>query len=125
MVAQNVGYVSALIAKKLLSLGSDDDQRKVRNMLEVAPLDTDGQVFASENHRLHLGIQGELESNAELIMMARDYLAFTGNRVPFERTPDRLACIQKNDLTWISASPPSKYSNTICNDMTFSGTDVY
>lgn len=111
----------SLIAKKLLSFGSAEDIRQVREWLLVAPIDTDNQIFSTNSNKLHLSEKGAFESNAEFIIMARDYLAFSGDLQTFEKTPDRLLCYLRTSGTWNAATPPGKYSACGIQD----GSDTY
>lgn len=67
-------------------------QIMVRNWLLKLPLTPDGRAFGTEGGELHMGGQGAYEGTAEVLLMARAYLAHTGDVLSFEWVPERLVC---------------------------------
>lgn len=82
----------SLIAEKLLSLGSDLTRAVVKGWLAKAPLNDDGHVFGTEGSEFHGGGQGAFEGNAEFILIARHYAAFSGDARSFNTTFERFVC---------------------------------
>lgn len=105
-----------LIARKQLSFGDKDTEfRRVRGWLFAAPLDADG-VFAIEGGKMALSEMKVSDANAEYIMMARDYLAFTGERATLQNTADHFLCTHDAATgAWRVATPPGTYSDDRCN----------
>jgi hypothetical protein len=88
------GTMGSVIARKLLVFGSDSDVRHVRDWLLTAPVDATGWVDGSAGDRWHLASnKGTLESNAEYVLMARLYVAHTGDTALFDAPISRLVCL--------------------------------
>lgn len=82
----------SLIAEKLLALGNDASRSVVKGWLAKAPLNDDGHAWGTEGGEFHGGGQGAFEGNAELILIARHYAAFTGDSAAFSTVPERFTC---------------------------------
>jgi hypothetical protein len=97
------GAQGALIARKLLAFGTEDDVRLVRESLLTASIDPDGFVDASQSKRWHLGQQAAtLESNAEYVLMAWAYLVHTADTTLFRAPVSRILCTKDTQNTWHS-----------------------
>jgi hypothetical protein len=82
----------SLIAHKMLAFGPPALAAEVRVWLQAAVVNPDGKAWGTQNGEWHMGIQGTLEANAELTLMARHYAAHTGDASPFVRGAERLVC---------------------------------
>jgi hypothetical protein len=123
------GTQGSLIARKLLSFGTDDDVRKVRESLLTASINEDGFVDGALSKRWHLGEKkATIESNAEYVLMARDYLAHTDDVSLFHAPISRIVCIRGGNAPWTSVVHQTGFSfdcGRIQNDYTSNNTSVF
>jgi hypothetical protein len=95
------GAQGSLIAKKLLAFGTTSDLRYVRNSLVVAPVQQSsgfgGIVDSTPGVLGHLGEKYSIESNAELVIMARDYLLHSGDTASFRAPTSRVTCYRRHN----------------------------
>jgi hypothetical protein len=115
----------ALISEKLLSFGSkESDFQRVREWLLEAPIDAEG-VFATGGGKRALDEMLVSDANAEYIIMARDFLSFTGERIAFDKTAEHFMCIRESTGQWSVTTPSGKYTSDICGNLAVARTDTY
>jgi hypothetical protein len=110
----------SLILGKLMSFGSEGDIKTVKKQIMATPVESDGRVHSTEGQKWHLGGAGSFDANFEFIIMARDYLAHTGDKEIFNLIPNRIVCYQPADGigTYKLLNGKNEEQNCLCNRST-------
>jgi hypothetical protein len=101
-------------------LATPDVIPTLRNWLVLAvirqeDLPNAGQMWSQPGGPYHGFGQGAMEANAEFILMAALYAAYTGDHKLFSNAPDRLVCAKGRGGTWKHTGAGSSWNSTLCS----------
>eukprot|EP00052_Salpingoeca_macrocollata_P023770 m.210003 g.210003 ORF g.210003 m.210003 type:complete len:653 (-) comp22102_c1_seq25:703-2661(-) len=88
----DIGTQGSLIARKLLAFGGAAGLNTVLEWLVATPQQPGGKVWGTELGEFHMETQGAWETNAEYVLMARDYVAYARTVPVLRDNAERIVC---------------------------------